>query len=301
MSLRDKRSFIDRSGTSPSIIRQADLLDVPRSTLYYSPVVDRHDIEIMNAIDAIYTKCPFYGTRNIRYELQTSHGLSACREHIARLMRVMGIEAIYPKPKREYTSQPSKEHVIYPHLLKHLIITHPNQVWGTDITYVRLAQGFAYLVALMDWYSRYVIAWRLSETLQEQFCLDNLNHALTIGVPGVHNSDQGSHYTSPQYTDILNAHEIQISMDGKGRCMDNIFTERLWRTVKYENIYLRSYQDVREARSGLSEYFTFYNTRRPHQALDMKTPYELYHGSKPSPFLKNDALYAPVSVGTEAR
>lgn len=301
MSLQDKRLFIDRSGASPSIIRQADLLEVPRSTLYYTPVVDQHDIRIMNAIDAIYTKWPFYGSRNIRYELRTSYGLSACREHIARLMRVMGIEAIYPKAKREYTSQPSEKHVKYPYLLNHLIITHPNQVWGTDITYVRLAHGFCYLVVLLDWYSRYVIAWRLSETLHEQFCLDNLNYALTVGVPGVHNSDQGSHFTSPQYTDILNAHEIQISMDGKGRCMDNIFTERLWRTVKYENIYLRSYENSDDAREGLAEYFTFYNTQRPHSALGMKTPHELYHGSKPSTFLKNEPLYAPVSVGTEVR
>lgn len=255
----------------------------------------------MNAIDVIYTKYPFYGSRNIRYELTTSYGLSACREHIARLMRVMGIEAIYPKPKRAYTSQPSKEHTIYPYLLKHIIITHPNQVWGTDITYIRLVHGFCYLVALLDWYSRYVIAWRLSETLHEQFCLDNLNDALTIGTPDIHNSDQGSHFTSPQYIDILSAHEIKISMDGKGRCMDNIFTERLWRTVKYENIYLRSYENSDDARSGLAEYFIFYNTHRPHSALDMKTPYELYHGSTPSTFLKNDLLCAPVSVGTEAR
>lgn len=255
----------------------------------------------MHAIDAIYTKCPFYGSRRIQYDLKTLYGLFACREHIARLMHIMGIEAIYPKPKREYTSQPCEKHPAYPYLLKHLIITHPNQVWGTDITYVRLTKGFCYLVALLDWYSRYVIAWRLSETLQEQFCLDNLNTALTIGVPGVHNSDQGSHFTSPQYTDVLKEHEIQISMDGKGRCMDNIFTERLWRTVKYENIYLRSYENSDNARKGLAEYFTFYNTQRPHSSLGMKTPYEVYHGSKPSTFLKNDALYAPVSVGTEMR
>lgn len=265
------------------------------------PTVDPDDILIMNTIDAIYTQYPFYGSRRIQHELRQEHGISACREHIARLMRIMGIEAIYPKAKREYTSQPSKEHAIYPYVLKNLIITLPNQVWGTDITYVRLTNGFCYLVALLDWYSRYVIAWRLSETLHEQFCLDNLNHALTIATPDIHNSDQGSHFTSPQYTDILNAHTIQISMDGKGRCMDNIFTERLWRTVKYENIYLRSYENSDHARNGLAEYFTFYNTRRPHQALDMKTPYELYHGSKPSTFQKNGSLYALVSVGAEVR
>jgi putative transposase len=189
-------------------------------------------------------------------------------------MRQMGLEAIYPKKP---TTIPNQQHLKYPYLLKNLAIIRPNQVWGTDITYIKLKDGFCYLVVMLDWFSRYVITWTLSETLDIDFCIDNLQRALQLNIPEYHNSDQGSHYTSPLYTGQLTAHpSIQISMDGRGRCMDNIFTERLWRSVKYENIFIRDYQNFREAQSGIGEYFDFYNNRRKHQSLDYRTPAEVY-------------------------
>ena len=174
------------------------------------------------------------------------------------------------------TSPDNPLHLKYPYLLKNLPVIRPNQVWGTDITYIRLLKGFCYLVALLDWFSRYVIAWQISETLDISFCLQNLQTALQLNIPEIHNSDQGSHFTSPQYTGLLSAREIQISMDGRGRCMDNIFNERLWRTVKYENIYLHDYKNIYEVKTGLSQYFDFYNHRRRHQSLDYQTPAQLY-------------------------
>lgn len=188
-------------------------------------------------------------------------------------MEFMGIEAIYPKPN---LSKSNNQNQKYPYLLKNLTIDHPNQVWGTDITYVKLDHGFAYLVAIMDWHSRYVVAWDICSSLEIDFVLRNLRKALSIAIPEFHNSDQGSHFTSPQYTAILQAHPIQISMDGRGRCMDNIFTERLWRSVKYENIYIKSYGNLEEARAGLTEYFNLYNNDRPHSSLDDHTPAEVY-------------------------
>lgn len=230
---------------------------------------------MMNAIDEIYTKCPFYGSRKIQYALAVNYGIRACREHIRHLMRRMGLEAIYPRKYRNL-SEPDDNHKKYPYLLKDLFAKFPNHIWGTDITYIRLEQGFCYLVALLDWYSRFVVAWTLSPTLEIEFCLDNLREALKQGQPDIHNSDQGSHFTSSQYTDILTAKGIQISMDGKGRCIDNIFTERLWRTIKYENVYLKSYSDITKAHSGLTEYLQFYNTARPHQSLNYQTPAQVY-------------------------
>ena len=228
----------------------------------------------MDCIDRIYTKHPFLGSRKIRVALN-DFDIHVCRDHVRRLMSLMGIEAIYPK-KRFNTSKSDDQHQKYPYLLANITAAHPNHVWGTDITYVRLESGWAYLVALLDWYSRYVIAWQLSETLEIEFCLENLERALKERSPRIHNSDQGSHFTSPRYTDLLTAHDIQISMDGRGRCMDNIFTERLWRTVKYEDIFLKSYPCVSEARAGLANYFRFYNYERPHQALEYRTPAEIY-------------------------
>jgi len=230
----------------------------------------------MNAIDEIYTACPFYGSRRMAVELGRTHGVTVCRDHVRRLMGKLGLEAIYPKKQRG--SEPDGAHRKYPYLLNGLPIISPNQVWGTDITYIRLAKGFCYLVALIDWYSRYVVAWQLSDTLHMDFCLENLDRALTTATPAIHNSDQGSHFTSPAYTDILAKANVRISMDGRGRCMDNIFTERLWRTVKYEDVYIKSYATVDEARSGLGNYFPFYNEKRPHQSLDYRTPEELYRG-----------------------
>ena len=230
----------------------------------------------MSLIDKIYTDYPFYGSRRIRYELGQTYKILIARDHVRRLFQVMGIEAIYPKSKPN-TSEPHPNHRTYPYLLKGLPIIRPNQIWGTDITYVKLENGWAYLVAFIDWFSRYVVAWELSPTLEIGFCLTALERALKIATPGISNSDQGSHFTSTQFLELLLQKNVQISMDGRGRCMDNIFTERLWRTVKYENIFLKSYRTIGEANLGLTEYFQFYNTKRPHQALNYRTPAELYH------------------------
>jgi putative transposase len=263
---------IDRVDPAISISRQATLLDISRSSIYYTPIVNEEDIGIMHTIDRIFTKRPFYGSRRIQHDLY-DEGISICREHVQRLMRVMGLEAIYPKKR---TSTPNIQHKKYPYLLRGIPITHPNHVHGTDITYVRLEQGFCYLVAHLDWFSRYVMSWELSASLESSFCIDSLTRALATAIPEIHNSDQGVQYTSEDYTNILMAHHVHISMDGRGRCMDNIFTERLWRTVKYEDIFLRSYPTIDEARKGLTEYFHFYNTERKHQSLGYRTPEDVY-------------------------
>lgn len=267
--------MIERDNDDLSLTRQAKLLNISRANLYYRPVIDQQDIIAMNALDTIYTDCPFYGSRRMQYELNTRYHIAICREHVQRLMRLMGLEAIYPK-KYKGLSDPDDQHKKYPYLLTNITASFPNHIWGTDITYVRLESGWAYLVALLDWFSRYVIAWQLSPNLEIEFCLENLERALTVSVPDIHNSDQGSHFTSPRYTDLLTTKDIQISMDGRGRCMDNIFTERLWRTVKYENIYLKSYRDIGDAQQGLTDYFQFYNTKRPHQSLGNMTPAQAY-------------------------
>lgn len=276
MSVQDRRSFIDPAHASISIARQAALVGVSRSGLYYEPIVNGADTTIMNALDKIYTAYPFYGSRRMRVALAREHEIAIGRDHVRRLMYEMGLEAIYPKKMRG--SEPNEAHKKYPYLLKNLPIVSPNQVWGTDITYIPLAKGFCYLVALIDWYSRYVVAWQLAETLQMDFCLENLSRALELATPIIHNSDQGSHFTSPAYTGILTGRGIKVSMDGRGRCMDNIFTERLWRTVKYEDVYIKSYATAADAREGLGNYFPFYNKKRPHQSLGYRTPEELYRG-----------------------
>lgn len=208
----------------------------------------------------------------------TGFGLSAGRHRIRRLMAVMGLETTYPKPR---TSVAHPLHAVYPYLLRNVIASYPNHIWGTDITYIPLKGGFCYLVALLDWYSRYVVQWELSPTLEIPFCLDNITRALEIGIPHIHNSDQGSHFTSPQYTDILKDKNVSISMDGRGRCMDNIFTERLWRTVKYEDVYLKGYSTFDEVNAGLADYFRFYNEKRRHSSLENRTPKDVYqHNTK---------------------
>ncbi len=229
----------------------------------------------MNSIDKIYTAKPFYGSRRIKDDLKDYYDIHICREHVQRLMRLMGIEAIYPK-KKFNLSENRTLHKIHPYLLKDCKIAKPNQVWGTDITYVRLEKGWAYLTAILDWFSRYVIAWELSETLESDFCVRNLKRALEVALPGIHNSDQGVQFTDKKYTGLLEDRKVQISMDGRGRCMDNIFTERLWRTVKYENVFLKSYHDPDDARAGLKDYFKFYNSKRRHQSLDNQTPESIY-------------------------
>lgn len=227
----------------------------------------------MNRIDEIYTECPFYGSRKITGQLR-KEGCLINRKRIQRLMRILDIRAVYPKPN---LSQPDKQHSIYPYLLKDKMIDRPNQVWGIDITYIRLKNTWLYLAAILDWFSRYVLAWELSDSLETEFCCQTLKKALTIGTPDVHNSDQGSQTTANEYLDILKAYpDIKISMDGQGRAFDNIFIERLWRTVKYEEVYLKEYQTPKEARQNLDDYFNFYNHKRLHQSLGYQTPAEVY-------------------------
>ncbi|MDP3900213.1 MAG: IS3 family transposase [bacterium] len=266
---------MNKEQSNISIRRQTDLLDISRSSVYYQPAVDSEDILIMNAIDEIFTRYPFYGHRRIKPELQEEYGLDIGKKRIISLMKEMGLNAIYPRKKLSL-SDPNKQHKKFPYLLKGLPIIRSNQIWGTDITYIKLKKHFAYLVAILDWYSRYVITWKLSPTLENIFCIQALKEALKINTADIHNSDQGVQYTSIDYINILEENKIRISMDGRGRCMDNIFTERLWRTVKYENVYLNEYGNIGEADQGLSEYFKFYNEKRRHQSLDYKTPAQIY-------------------------
>lgn len=225
-------------------------------------------------IDERYTARPFFGIRRITKAIREM-GYVVNRKRIGRLMRQMGLEAIYPKPR---LSDPRQDHVTYPYLLKGLSIERPDQVWSTDITYIRLQRGFVYLAAILDWFSRYVVAWSLSITLDADFCVDMLREAVRYAVPEIFNSDQGSQFTSDEFTGVLRDHGVRISMDGRGRAYDNIFVERLWRTVKYEEVYLKEYDGVRDAKAQLKRYFDFYNNERSHQSLGYKTPAEVYLG-----------------------
>lgn len=228
---------------------------------------------LMNLLDEQYTKTPFYGVRKMTVHLQ-SLGYGIGKDRVRTLLRGMGLEAIHPKP---FLSKPDIQHKIYPYLLRDEEITHPNQVWSADITYIRLERGFAYLVAVIDWRSRYVLSWRLSNTLEADFCIESLREALfKYGTPKIFNTDQGSQFTSKDFIDELIENRISISMDGRGRALDNIFIERLWRSVKYENVYTHGYQSIPEARAGLSKYFEFYNCERFHQSLGYRTPRQLY-------------------------
>jgi putative transposase len=258
-----------------SIGRQCELLGLARSSFYYEPALETaENLALMRLIDRQYTDCPFYGSRKMTTGLQ-GQGHEVNRKRVQRLMRLMGLEAIYPKPKLSVADQ---EHKVFPYLLRDVSIKRVGQVWSTDITYVPLASGFLYLAVVIDWYSRYVIAWRLSNTLDGAFCLDLLDEALTQGRPEVFNTDQGVQFTAAAFTGRLQAAGVQVSMNGKGRCLDNVFVERLWRTVKYEDIYLRGYERVPELTQGLGRYFPFYNEQRPHQSLDYQTPGVVYRG-----------------------
>jgi putative transposase len=281
LSHEQKVLLVERVNPDISISRQAELLDISRASLYYTPRPDPEEVRITRAIDEIYTRWPFYGSRRIKDALSDYYTIRIGRHQVRRLMRLMGLEAIYPR-KKPKTSTGNPSHKKYPYLLRGLAIDHPNHVWGTDITYIRLENGWAYLVAIIDWYSRYVVAWDISPTLESDFCVRALNRALKDSAPEIFNSDQGTQFTSSDYTGVLAAVGIRISMDGRGRCMDNIFTERLWRTVKYENVYLKSYRTIAEARQGLSEYFHFYNTVRRHQSLDNRRPAEVYFSNQRS-------------------
>lgn len=226
----------------------------------------------MRWLDEQYTRCPYYGSRRMTALLKRE-GQEVNRKRIQRLMRKMGLEALYPKPN---LSRAHAQHVKYPYLLRGVEIVEPNHVWSTDITYIRMSKGWMYLVAVIDWYSRYVLSWKLSNTLENVFCVQALEQALQYSVPRVFNTDQGSQFTSMDFIEVLKGRGIAISMDGKGRALDNVFVERLWRTVKYEDIYLKDYETVNQLRSGLAEYFSFYNTVRLHQSLDYRTPQEVY-------------------------
>jgi putative transposase len=255
--------------------RQCALLGLARASFYGQPVGESaENLHLMRLLDAQYTATPFYGSRRMTAWLR-SQGYAVNRKRVTRLMREMGIEAIYTKPK---LSQPTAGHKIYPYLLRGVQIERINHVWSTDITSIRLQHGFLYLVAVIDWFSRYVLSWALSITLDGSFCLEALETALRGGRPEIFNTDQGAQFTSRAFTERLRQGGVQISMDGRGRALDNVFVERLWRTVKYEEVYLREYSTVREAQQGLGRYFGFYNDERLHQALGYRTPAAVYRG-----------------------
>jgi putative transposase len=254
------------------------LVELPRSSFYYRPVEgSEEDLRLMRLLDEQYTATPFYGSRRMQVTLAQRAGYPVNRKHVQRLMRTMGLQAVGPKPR---LSVPHPGHRVYPYLLRDVPITRVDQVWSTDITYVRLRHGFVYLVAVLDWFSRYVLAWELSVTVDGQFCLDALETALADGTPEVFNTDQGAQFTASAFTDRLEAAGAQVSMDGRGRALDNVFVERLWRSVKYEEVYLHDYGAVPNARAGLGRYFQFYNHERPHQALGYRTPADVYAGAK---------------------
>jgi putative transposase len=272
-STEDLRQLVDWGHAEISLRRQCELLGINRAGLYYEPLGESEEnLRLMRLMDEQYTRTPFYGSRRMAAWLKTQ-GFEVNRKRVSRLMALMGIEAVYPKPR---LSQPGEGHKIYPYLLRGVAVERVNQVWSTDITYIRMAQGFVYLVAVMDWFSRYVLSWSLSLTMEIDFCIEALKSALRRGRPEIFNSDQGSQFTSEKFTAELKTKEIAISMDGRGRCMDNIFIERLWRSLKYEEVYLKDYRSVTEARSGIAKYFRFYNQERVHQSLDYRTPAGLY-------------------------
>jgi putative transposase len=291
MSRDERVVLIERDGELPLTI-QAELLGVSRSGLYYHPVGSSpEEIALKHRIDAIYTANPFYGSRRITAQLNREEFV-VNRKAVQRHMREMGIEAVGPKPN---LSKPHPEHRGFPYLLRDVVAAFPDHVWGIDLTYVRLAKGWVYLVAILDWFSRFVVAWELDSILELDFVLAAVDRALAQVTPLIWNSDQGSHFTSPRYLDRLLSHDIQVSMDGRGRALDNVFVERLWRSVKYEEVYLADYDSPRAAHHGLSRYFEFYNHRRPHQALDYRTPAEVYF-ARPAP--TPDLLLTPTTTTT---
>ncbi|MBW4093736.1 MAG: IS3 family transposase [Proteobacteria bacterium] len=274
----ERKAMIDRGHALP-LARQAELLMLSRSSLYYAPrPVSAADLAIMRRIDALHLDYPFAGSRMLR-DLLRGEGVVTGRERVAAMMRRMGIEALYRRPN---TSKPAPGHKIYPYLLRGLAVKRPSQVWAMDITYIPMARGFVYLAAVVDWFSRRILAWRLSITMEVDFCLDAVEEALARhGRPEIFNTDQGSQFTSAAFTGLLTENGIQISMDGRGSWRDNVFVERLWRSVKYEEVYLRAYDSVGEARASLGRYLDFYNRRRPHSSLDARTPEQAYFAHLP--------------------
>jgi putative transposase len=273
-SVEARRLLIEPQHASLSIRRQCELLGLARSTFYYEPASESDDnLRLMRLIDKQYLETPFYGSRRMRAWLQRQ-GHDVNRKRVQRLMRLMRLEGLTP---RRSTSRPAKGHRVFPYLLRNVAITHADHVWSTDITYIPLRGGFMYLTAIMDWYSRFVLTWRLSNRLDGTFCVDALDEALQGGRPEIFNSDQGSQFTSDTFVGRLLERAVAVSMDGRGRAMDNVFVERLWRSLKYEDIYLKDYATVDELYEGLMRYFELYNYERPHQALDYQTPYQVYH------------------------
>jgi len=279
MSQTERLKMIARPHQHYTIVEQCALLKVPRSTLYYKPEpVSDEQLKLMRRIDEIYIKWPFYGSRRMVAELR-GEGYDVNRKRVQRLMRLIGIEAIYQKPN---TSRKHPGHKIYPYLLKNLTINRPNQVWCADITYIPMAQGWVYLVADMDWFSRRVLAWRLSITMETDFCVEALQEAMDLyGKPEIFNTDQGSQFTASAFVETLAAQGIQISMDGRGRFLDNIFIERLWRSLKYEAVFTHAYDTVAEARQNLGAWLIFYNDERKHQALGYRTPKQIFEATRP--------------------
>ena len=270
--------MIDRTHKLP-VVRQCEILQLARSTAYYTPKpTSPEDLALMRRMDELHLDFPFAGSRMLR-DLLRNEGQPVGRKRVRRLMRQMGIEALYRKPN---TSRRHAAHLIYPYLLRNLSIERPNHVWATDITYIPMRRGFVYLVAIVDWYSRRVLAWCLSNTLTTDFCIEALEEAIIrYGTPEIFNTDQGSQFTSAEFTGVLKAHDIRISMDGKGCWRDNVFVERLWRTIKYEEVYLKAYDSVSQAKASLGQFITFYNSRRPHQTFAGKTPDMIYFAGLP--------------------
>jgi len=271
-----KRQMTEPGHPDISLRRQCELIELNRSSWYYQPAGEsEYNLHLMRLIDEQYTRTPFYGWPRMTAHLRRQgHEINGKR--VRRLMQLMGLQAIYPKPK---TTIAAPDHRIYPYLLRNLPITRCNQVWSTDITYIRMARGFMYLTAVIDWYSRYVLAWQLSNTLDGRFCQVALRQALRQGRPEIFNTDQGVQFTATAFTSILEEAEVRISMDGRGRALDNVFVERLWRSVKWERTYLMNYDTVPDLEAGLQDYFQFYNHERPHQSLEYRTPAEVHHAS----------------------
>ena len=303
MSLGERRALVDRDDPDLSVAAQCQLLNVARSTLYYQPgPVDPDDLALMRRMDELYTKWPFYGSRRMVAALHQD-GVMVNRKRVRRLMRVMGLEAIYQKPN---TSKGHPDHKIYPYLLRGLAIDRPNQVWCADITYIPMARGFVYLVAVMDWFSRRVLAWRVSITMEADFCVGALQEAIARhGRPEIFNTDQGVQFTSAGFLEELESRGIRVSMDGKGRFLDNIFIERLWRSLKYEDVFIKAYGSVAEARQGIGGWLRFYNEERLHQALGYRTPCAVFDGEAHEPMDNTSALngcgVAHRLVGTELK
>ena len=262
-----------------SLTRQAQLLDLSRASLYYTPVgISDTDLALMRRIDELHLELPFAGSRMLR-DLLNAEGVEVGRTHVATLMRKMGIAAIY---RRKNTSRRHPAHPVFPYLLRRLTIDRPNQVWAADVTYIPMERGFVYLVAVIDWFSRKVLSWRISNSLTADFCVEALEEAIArYGAPEIFNTDQGSQFTAADFIGVLKQHEIRISMDGRGAWRDNVFVERLWRSVKYEEVYLHAYESVSAAKAGIGRYFAFFNTRRPHSSLDRQTPDTVYFKSLP--------------------